>query len=87
MESSNGRGSAAEVAAIRAHLLAALNGRLAELTGESVDSAGRHAPNPGAGQADFSTVGTGSFVAIGCSAIAFVVLAIGIVVLVLTRWI
>ena len=78
---------AEDQAAIRARLLAALNGRLAELTGESADPAAQRAPSPVAARADVSTVGTGSFVAIGCTAVALVVLAIGIIALVLTRWI
>ena len=88
MDSSNRRGAGTEdVAAVRARLLAALNGRLAELTGESSVAAARRAADPATGRGDVSTVGTGSFVAIGCTAVTLVVLAIGILVLVLTRWV
>ena len=88
MESRDGRGSPADDrAAIRARFVAVLNAKLAELIEGSPGTSDPPPMTTAARGTESSTVGTGSFVAIGCSVVTLVVLMIGILVLVLTRWI
>jgi hypothetical protein len=84
VDSEDGRGATAdERAAIRARFVAVLDARRARL----IDESARPATAPSvAGENETSTVGTGSVLAIGCSAVALVVLLIAVLVLLLTRW-
>jgi hypothetical protein len=76
--------------AARARFVAALRARPADMGEDRREPApGREASEPGHAGRDpaESTVGTGSAVAIGCTLIMLVLTLLGVLVLVLTRWI